>query len=93
MDAWEDGHSPYDGTIQEKKQVQVTGLVWCVLRQRYPQHTYLEFIRLVNLDQEFRGEMWVVSRMKLFCGSQGNELSFLASQVIQKLCSILFPDS
>lgn len=72
MDAQEDGHSTYDGRIQEKKQVEVTVLVGSMLSQRYQQHIYFKFTGLVNLDQEFRGEMWVVSGKKLFCGSQGN---------------------
>ena len=29
----------------------------------------MKFIRYINLDQEFRGVLWAVSGMKLFCRS------------------------
>lgn len=57
MDVWKGGPSPCDGEIQEKKPVKVTVSVWCVLCQRYLPHSSLGFIRLVNLDHRFRGEM------------------------------------
>lgn len=66
-------------------------LVWCMLSQRYQQNIFMEFIRLINVDQEFRGEIWAMSRMKPFFRSQGNEQNLLAQeQVIQKLWCVLF---
>lgn len=76
--AWKNGLSIYDGRIQGEKACKSNMLVWCRLSQRYQQGKYMEFIRLINLDQEFRGETWAVSIMKPFFGSQGNELNLLA---------------
>lgn len=57
------GLSIYDGRIRKKKQVKVQ----VNFSQRYQQD--MKFIRYINLDQEFRGVLWAVSGMKLFCTS------------------------
>lgn len=62
----EHGLSIYDGRILKKKQVKVH----VNFSQQYQQD--MMFIRYINFDQEFRGVLWAVSRMKLFCRSQGS---------------------
>lgn len=65
-------------------------LAWCRLSQKYQQDSYMEFIKLGNLDQEFRGEIWAVSIMKPFFRSQGNELNFLANSKSPRNCSVYY---